>query len=120
MGNQTTTDGSEDSSHDYVSMILWTYVPGVGDLVLDFLGIRLWRLCSPCTYSVFPTRGVFLRAAFVHTNFSYPALVQRRTSSVILRASFWKDIFQCSCAKNALTVVLYFFFWFSREFANHL
>jgi hypothetical protein len=48
MGNQTTTDGSEDSSHDYVSMILWTYVPGVGDLVLDFWGLG----CDGCAARV--------------------------------------------------------------------
>jgi hypothetical protein len=37
MGNQTSTGGSEDSSDDHVYMIPWTSVPGVDNLVLDFL-----------------------------------------------------------------------------------
>ena len=36
MGNQTTTDGSEDSSNDHVYMMRWMYVPGGDNLVLDF------------------------------------------------------------------------------------
>lgn len=36
MGNQTTTNGSEDSSDDHVYMMPWTSVPGVGNLVLGF------------------------------------------------------------------------------------
>jgi len=53
MGNQTTTGGSEDSSDDHVYVMLWTSVPGVDDLVLDFW-VDLVVTVVQHVYSVFP------------------------------------------------------------------